>query len=83
MTFPELFRLPATVDLATAAHALGVHVNTAYKLIGQGNFPCPVLRVGCRHRVPTRALMRALHIDELPVRIDDVAEGANFAADFA
>lgn len=83
MTFPELFRLPATVPLATAAHALGVHVNTAYKLIGQGTFPCPVLHVGCRYRVPTRALMRVLHVDELPVRVNDVGEGADFATDFA
>lgn len=77
MTFPELFRLPATVDLTTAAAALGIHVNTAYKLVRQGTFPCPVLRMGWRHRVPTRALMRALGIDEIPVRPDDVGLGAD------
>jgi len=77
MTFPELFRLPATVDLTTAATALGIHVNTAYKLVQQGTFPCPVLRIGWRHRVPTRALMRALGIDEIPVHPEDVGLGAD------
>ncbi|MBO0884625.1 MAG: helix-turn-helix domain-containing protein, partial [Mycobacterium sp.] len=75
MTFPELFQLPATVDLTTAAKALGIHVNTAYKLVRRDKFPCTVLRPGWRYRVPTRALMLALHIDEIPLRLDDVASG--------
>ena len=83
MTFPELFRLPATVNLATAANALGIHVNTAYRLIQRDAFPCPVLRLGCRHRVPTRALMLALHIDEIPIRLDAATGGADFAAQCA
>lgn len=82
MTFPELFRLPATVDMRTAARALGIHVNTAYKLVGRDAFPCAVLRVGWRHRVPTRALMLALHISEIPVHLDDVVGGADFATQF-
>lgn len=80
MTFPELFRLPATVDLTTAANALGIHVNTAYKLVKRNAFPCPVMRVGWRHRVPTRALMQTLHIDEIPIQLDDVGKGADFAS---
>lgn len=80
MTFPELFRLPATVDLRTAAKALGIHVNTAYKLVRRAAFPCAVLRLGWRYRVPTRALLLALHIDEIPVRLDEVAIGANIDA---
>lgn len=80
MTFPELFRLPATVDLTTAAKALGIHVNTAYKLLRRDAFPCPVLRLGWRYRVPTRALLLALRIEEIPVRFDDVAAGADFTA---
>lgn len=83
MTFPELFQLPATVDLATAAHALGVHVNTAYKLVRRDAFPCRVLRLGWRYRVPTRALMRAIGIEEIPIRLGDVNRGAEFAADAA
>lgn len=80
MTFPELFKLPATVDLETAASALGVSVNTAYKLVRDGRFPCPVLRLGWRHRVPTLALMRALGIDEIPVNSHDVGIGADVDA---
>jgi hypothetical protein len=82
-TFPELFRLPTTVDLATAASALGIHVNTAYKLVKHNAFPCSVMRVGWQYRVPTRALMQALHIDEIPIRFDDVDNGVDFAARFA
>lgn len=79
MTFPELFRLPATIDLTTAAKALGIHVNTAYKLARRDAFPCPVLRLGWQYRVPTKALLFALHIDEIPVRSDDVVTGADLA----
>lgn len=82
MTFPELFRLPATVDLTTAARALGIHVSTAYQLIQRAAFPCPVLRLGSRHRVPTKALLSTLHIDQVPVHLDDVVNGADFAARF-
>ncbi len=80
MTFPELFRLPATIDLTTAAKAFGIHVNTAYKLVQHDTFPCPVLRVGWQYRVPTKALLFALHIDEIPIRRDDVVTGADLAA---
>jgi hypothetical protein len=79
MTFPELFRLPATIDLTTAAKAFGIHVNTAYRLARQDTFPCPVLRVGWQYRVPTKALLRALRIDEIPVMRNDVVTGADFA----
>lgn len=82
MTFPELFQLPTTVDLTTAARALGIHVNTAYRLIRRAAFPCPVLRLGSRHRVPTKALLLTLHIDQVPVHRDDVVNGADFAARF-
>lgn len=83
MTFPELFQLPTTVDLATTASALGIHVNTAYKLVQRNAFPCPVMRLGWQYRVPTRALMQALHIDDIPIRFDDVDNGVDFAARFA
>ncbi len=79
MTFPELFKLPTSVPLSLAAKALGVHVNTAYKLIREGTFPCPVMRVGGRYRVATRALLIALHIDEIPIHLEDVNNGADFA----
>lgn len=80
LTFPELFGLPTTVDLTTAARALGVHVNTAYRLVKRGEFPCAVLRPGYRYRVPTIGLMRVLGIEQAPVYLDDVEQGATFAA---
>jgi hypothetical protein len=83
LTFPELFCLPATVDLTTAAHAIGISLGTAYKLVHRDVFPCAVLRPGWRYRVPTMALMRALDIDALPVHLDDVESGADFAARLA
>ena len=82
MTFPELFQLPATVNLATAAKALGIALATAYKLVGSDKFPCEVLRIGSRYRVPTRALLVALHIEEIPLRADAVVHGVDAATWF-
>jgi hypothetical protein len=83
LTFPELFGLPTVVDLATAARAIGIHVNTAYKLVKCGEFPCTVLRPGYRYRVPTTGLMKALDIEQIPVFLDDADQGAAFAARFS
>ena len=82
LTFPELFNLPVTIDMRTAAAALGISINTAYRLALSDNFPCPYLRLGARYRIPTRQLMQSLGIDLTPVRIRDVAAGAEFAACF-
>jgi helix-turn-helix protein len=82
LAFPELFELPVVVDMGTAAHALGISRNTAYRLVRHGAFPCAVLRPGWRYRVPTVGLMRSLGIENLPVYLDDVEEGAQFAARF-
>jgi hypothetical protein len=82
LTFPELFGLPTVVDLATAARAVGIHVNTAYNLVKRGEFPCTVLRPGYRYRVPTTGLMRALEIEQVPVYLDDADRGAAFAGRF-
>jgi hypothetical protein len=83
LTFPELFGLPTVIDLATAARAVGIHVNTAYKLVKRGEFPCTVLRPGYRYRVPTIGLMKALEIEQMPIYLDDAAAGADFAARFS
>jgi hypothetical protein len=40
------------------------------------------LRPGWRYRVPTNGLLQALQIDETPVRLDDVTNGADFAAQY-
>lgn len=73
--FAEAFDLPLVVDLRTAARAFGICPATAYKLNRLGTFPCPVLRVGGRYRVPTAFLLRSLGIEERPlyaVPLEDV-----------
>jgi hypothetical protein len=80
LTFPELFQLPTVVDLSTAGKAVAISINTAYKLVQEGKFPCPVIRLGHRYKVPTTGLMKALGIEIVPVDPQDVADGAAFAA---
>lgn len=75
LTFREIFDLPVSVDLRTAARAFGMCLGTAYRLIAQEDFPCPTVRVGRRHRVLTMELLRALGIEERPVFADEVADG--------
>ncbi|MFJ9894566.1 helix-turn-helix transcriptional regulator [Streptomyces sp. NPDC091280] len=65
--FAEVLDLPLCVDLRTAARAFGICRGTAYRLIHRGTFPCPVLRVGGRYRIPTAYLLRSLGIEERPV----------------
>ncbi|GGZ01639.1 helix-turn-helix domain-containing protein [Streptomyces rochei] len=78
--FAEALDLPLSVDLRTAARAFGICPATAYKLIRLGAFPCPVLRVGGRYRIPTAYLLRTLGIEERPVYAvpleDDAAPAA-------
>ncbi|MES9557987.1 DNA-binding protein [Streptomyces sp. NPDC007076] len=75
LTFREIFDLPVSVDLRTAARAFGMCMSTAYRLVASGTFPCETVRVGHRHRIATVNLMRALGIDERPVYADDIADG--------
>ncbi|MCX5386268.1 helix-turn-helix domain-containing protein [Streptomyces sp. NBC_00083] len=75
LTFREIFNLPVSVDLGTAARAFGMCRNTAYRLVAQGTFPCRVVRVGRRHRVLTVELLSALGVEERPVFADEVADG--------
>lgn len=67
--FAEALDLPLSVDLRTAARAFGICPATAYKLIRLGTFPCPVLRVGGRYRIPTAYLLRTLGIEERPLYV--------------
>ncbi|MEV7941346.1 DNA-binding protein [Kitasatospora sp. NPDC088264] len=76
LTFPEVFGLPLAVDLRTAARAFGICRGTAYRLIARDAFPCPVLRLGWRYRVPTTGLLSALGIEQSPVRSVDLQTGA-------
>ncbi|SBT40336.1 helix-turn-helix transcriptional regulator [Micromonospora narathiwatensis] len=59
----ELLQLPAVVDLATAARALGVGRTKAYDLAKSGTFPCPVLRIGTSYRVRTADLLKLIGIE--------------------
>lgn len=80
LSFAEVFDLPVSVDLRTAARAFGACPATAYKLVRGGCFPCRVLRPGHRYRVPTADMLRALGIEEVPVYADDLRTGAEHVA---
>lgn len=68
MTAAELLAMPVTVDVGTAARALGLGRSTGYELARRGEFPCRVLRVGSSYRVPTAELLRLLGIDRNELR---------------
>lgn len=72
----EILRLPAVIDIETAAKAFGLGRTTAYALAKVGNFPCEVIKAGRSYRVITADLLRVLHIAPR----DD---GAGFANAFA
>ncbi|MGW2307786.1 helix-turn-helix transcriptional regulator [Actinomadura luteofluorescens] len=59
----ELAELPTVVDINTAARALGLSRTYAYQLAKQNQFPCKILRIGTRYRVPTAALQALLSSD--------------------
>jgi hypothetical protein len=63
MTLVELLAMPVTVDIGTAARALGLGRSTGYELARRSEFPCRVLHVGSSYRVPTAELMRLLGVD--------------------
>jgi hypothetical protein len=63
LTLDELRALPATIDLPTAARALGLGRTKAYELAKRDQFPCCVLRIGGTYRIPTAELLRCLGMD--------------------
>ncbi|MGC4878529.1 helix-turn-helix transcriptional regulator [Micromonospora sp. DT43] len=67
----ELLQLPAMIDLATAARALGVGRTKAYDLAKSNAFPCPVLRIGTSYRVRTADLLRLVGVDRQPTTVRD------------
>lgn len=67
MTATEVRRLPAVVDVVTAAEVLGIGRTVAYELIRTGRFPTPVLRVGRQVRIPTSYLIELLGLSTEPV----------------
>ncbi|MFE6188071.1 DNA-binding protein [Streptomyces sp. NPDC056465] len=66
MSLSEVLALPATVNVVTAARALGIGHNKAYDLIRAGTFPVRTLPLGGTVRIPTAALWEALGVGSLP-----------------
>jgi predicted DNA-binding transcriptional regulator AlpA len=64
MSTDELRALPPTVNLATAARALGCGRSLAYDLARRGEFPCSLLRLGHRRVVLTADLLRTLGVED-------------------
>jgi hypothetical protein len=62
ITVTELRNLPATVDLMTAARALGLGRTKAYELAKRDQFPCRIIRIGDTYRVPAAGLLDLLGI---------------------
>lgn len=60
LSLAEVRKLPATVDVKTAARALGVSRSTAYEAIRQGTFPVRVVPVSRRKVVITASLIALL-----------------------
>lgn len=56
----------ATVSITEAAKLLGIGRSSAYEAARNGTFPVPVLRINTRFVVPTKPLLDALGLDELP-----------------
>lgn len=65
MTLEELLALPPTVNVTTAARALGIGVHKAYDLIKGGSFPVQTLTLGSTVKIPTAALWRVLGVSPL------------------
>jgi hypothetical protein len=57
-------RATATVDLMTAAAALGLGRTRAYELARRDQFPCRVIRIGDTYRIPTPGLLDLLGVAE-------------------
>ena len=55
-------RASATVDLMTAARALGLGRTKAYELARRDEFPCRVIRIGETYRIPTPGLLKLLGV---------------------
>ncbi|MEV5047318.1 hypothetical protein AB0N20_22450 [Streptomyces griseoincarnatus] len=67
LTVREILDLPATVDVETAARALGISRSHGYNLARVGQFPCQVIRAGRSFRVQTTDLRRVLGVtDQAP-----------------
>ncbi|MEU5429794.1 helix-turn-helix transcriptional regulator [Streptomyces sp. NPDC020799] len=62
MSLEELRGLPTAVSVVTAARALGVSRDTAYKLVRAGTFPAQTFMVGETRKVATASLWKVLDV---------------------
>lgn len=58
----RLLRNELSISVDDAARALGIHRNSAYKAVKNGDIPS--VRVGSRYVVPTAALRKMLGLKE-------------------
>jgi hypothetical protein len=63
LTVRDLHDLPPTIDLMTAARALGIGRTKAYELARNDEFPVRIIRIGDQYRVSTPDLCRLLGTD--------------------
>jgi hypothetical protein len=75
MTEAEVRALPVSVDVETAGRAFGMGRTKSYELAREGRFPCRVVAVGPKFRVPTASIMEVLGIDPAGAQVtaDDAA----------
>lgn len=65
MTEEEVRSLPVSVDLPTAARALGLGRTAAYELVRKGTWPTPVIRLGRLILIPRAHLLTLLGLSEV------------------
>lgn len=58
----RLLKTELSVSVEDAARALGIHRNSAYKFVRNGEIPS--IKVGARYVVPTAALRKMLGLKE-------------------
>ncbi len=76
MTEDELRELPVSVDLVTAGRCFGIGRTKAFELAKADEFPCRVIRVGKKYRVPRSAIFEALGLDPAIIHAADQPSAA-------
>lgn len=64
MSKDELLALPVSVDLVTAGRAFGLGRTKSFELARAGEFPCRIIPVGRKYRVPRSAIFEALGVED-------------------